>query len=318
MYKLNFIILVLSIIASISSGAPSQQDIEVIDLAWPLENKTLHWPTIPGFEQKVYHDGEAFSKEANQSYYYKSDGFSMGAHVGTHLDAPKHFSNTSWTVDEISLQRMVDIPIVLFDLSNQVLNNRSYCFKRADFIGKTSQESFDGKVVIVYTGMSAMYKDGRQEYFGTNSTDYTKMRIPGFSKEAAEHLAELGAYGVGLDSASADCSKRHDTPTTLNPEAHTIFSSKNMFILENLNHKVKDLFRQKAEGYRLTIIPLRIKGGSGSPVRPIVTFKNQVSNSTCPACPRSSAWTFKPSNHYLVVTLLTIIAVFYRTLNMST
>lgn len=315
MYKCSFILLAFGTVALLSSHALFQQKTEIIDLSWPLENETLHWPTVPGFESKVYHDGIEFSREKNDTYYYKSDGFSMGTHVGTHLDAPIHFSNSSWTVDIIDLQRMVNVPIVVFDFSKKVQDDRAYCFQKDDFIGGKNQESFEGKVVIVYTGMSSVYSKGREEYFGTNTTDYSKMKIPGFSKEAARHLADSGAFGVGLDSASADCSKRHDSSNTMNPEAHSEFNSKNVYILENLNDRVKNLLEKQPQNYRLTIIPLKMKNFSGSPVRPIITSVCRDPN--CPECPRNSAPTFKLSSQYLTATFCLIMTIFYRILSVS-
>lgn len=309
MYKFSFILFVLSLAVPQSNGdifvASTDLEDEIYDLGWPLNNQTLHWPTATSFQSTVYHDGTEFSEERNGTYYYKSDGFSMGTHVGTHLDAPIHFGNTSWTVDQIPLNRLVNVPFYVVDLSKNVQLDTTYCFQKSDFVNDKNQKSFAGSVVIVYTGMSLKYAKGQEEYFGTSSTDYSKIKIPGFSKEAAEFLVEKKVYGVGLDSPSADCSKRHDSNRTLNPEAHAVFNSENIYILENLNDQVEELKDLPSKDYRLTIIPLQMTNFSGSPVRPIVT-----------SVP-SSALTLRMINLYLLAFLLLIIALFSRNFNMS-
>ncbi|CAF2963272.1 unnamed protein product [Rotaria sp. Silwood2] len=43
------------------------------------------------------------------SFFYSSNTFITSEHMGTHIDAPYHFSSTGWKVDEIPLKHLISI-----------------------------------------------------------------------------------------------------------------------------------------------------------------------------------------------------------------
>lgn len=253
----------------------------IIDLSHPLkENQTLYWPTIPsGFRYESYTDGER-QNERNESYYLKSDGFRMGIHCGTHLDAPRHFSKQGWTVEQIPLERLINVPVTVIDVSEQVSARRDYSFVKSDFFTKDTNQSLvsPNSVVLMYTGISKLYADGAEAYFGTSGKNISEMSIPGFSQEAAEYLASVGVFGVGLDAASADSSEKHGWNSTIDPVAHKIFNGNNMYILENVSNRLAELLKQNNQ-MSLVIAPLPIAGASGSPVRLIAVSSPRHSDS---------------------------------------
>lgn len=241
---------------------------KIIDLSYPLADGTLHWPENAGFKYSAQVDGER-KNQFEQPYYVKSDSIDTAVHTGTHIDAPVHFSKEGWTIEQVPLERLIDVPVCVIDLSEKVRSNRTYNFMKEDFIDPNTNQPRvrPGSVVLVYTGISDLYSQGPKEYFGTDDKDVSKMKIPGFSQEAARYLVELGIYGVGLDAPSADSSERHGPDGTKNLVAHIEFNANNIFILENVNGKLKDLINEPAGSVSLIIAPLPIVGGSGSPVR---------------------------------------------------
>lgn len=250
----------------------------IIDLSHPLNDKTIHWPSNSGFSYSVQKDGD-MKNQQDQAYHLKSDSFSTAAHTGTHIDAPVHFNKQGLTVDKIPLNRLIDVPVTVIDLSSKVKANRSYSFTRQDFLeAQTGAPLVKAhSVVLVYTGVSEDYDKGEQAYFGTptsNVSILTDLKIPGFSKEAAQLMAEVGVYGVGLDSPSADSSDAIK-PSGMNLDAHIVLNGKDIFILENINSRLKELLGQPAGSVRLTIAPLPIVGGSGSPVRLVAVTEHE-------------------------------------------
>lgn len=246
----------------------------IIDLSHPLHNGTLHWPQNSGTQYLVDVEGER-QKPDGGSYFVKSDKLNTAVHSGTHLDAPVHFSKTGWTVEKIPLERLVDVPISVIDLSQKVAQNRTYSFLKNDFIDSNTNTSLvlPRSVVLVYTGISEFYDKGPEAYFGTADKNITNMKSPGFSREAANYMVEQGVYGVGLDAASADSSDVHsekDSKQFFDPIAHEAFNSNNIYILENISKRLKELVGQ-SNTFRLTIAPLPIVSGSGSPVRLLAT-----------------------------------------------
>jgi kynurenine formamidase len=81
---------------------------------------------------------------------------------------------------------------------------------------------------------------------------------PGLSGEAAEYLVERGVSLVGCDTVSVDATVSGENP------AHYALLGNEVCIVENL----KNLERLPPFCLSLAL-PLKIKGGSGSPVRAV-------------------------------------------------
>ena len=68
----------------------------IVDLTWAFDGSTLYWPTeAEGFEMKFGPEGYT-----EQGYWYAANRFRAPEHGGTHLDAPIHFHEDRWRVDE--------------------------------------------------------------------------------------------------------------------------------------------------------------------------------------------------------------------------
>ena len=90
----------------------------------------------------------------------------------------------------------------------------------------------------------------RSYYFTTN---------PGLSVSAAKYLASKKINLVGIDSPSIDVG------TDPKFSVHQIFAKKGMLIVENL----ANLDKIKSPTFHLVVLPLKLKGATGSPVRAI-------------------------------------------------
>lgn len=49
----------------------------------------------------------------------KSDRLEIDLHSGTHMDAPRHFSQDKWTIEQVPLDRLVNVPARVIDLSEK-------------------------------------------------------------------------------------------------------------------------------------------------------------------------------------------------------
>jgi kynurenine formamidase len=84
------------------------------------------------------------------------------------------------------------------------------------------------------------------------------LHFPGLSKEAAEFLVkQRGVKAVGIDTPSIDPGPSKDFL------AHQVLGAANVPIFEN----VAALERMPARGATVYAIPMKIKGGSGAPLR---------------------------------------------------
>jgi len=93
-----------------------------------------------------------------------------------------------------------------------------------------------------------------------------KLRFPGIHPEAAEFLAtKRKIKAVGIDTPSIDFggSKLFET--------HQILFEKNIPGLEN----IANLDKLPEQGFMIVALPMKIKGGSGGPVRIVAFIPNQ-------------------------------------------
>lgn len=72
----------------------------VIDLCHGYQNLSTCWINNQRFE--------IFGvKRGHPNGWYSTQSFSMSEHCGTHLDAPYHFYEDGWKLEDIPLERMV-------------------------------------------------------------------------------------------------------------------------------------------------------------------------------------------------------------------
>ncbi|KAG7157715.1 Isatin hydrolase-like 2 [Homarus americanus] len=161
----------------------------------------------------------------------------------------------------------------------------------------------DGVILLLRTGWGTRFGN-RTAYYGTDGNDTSKLAFPGFSPGAAQLLVGYEAatgrrvFGVGLDTPSLDYG-----PSTLFT-SHVEFSSANIFGLEN----VANLKKLPTTGFHLTVMPMKIKGGSGAPARIIATLP-EVRSASIPTQRDSSATSLitKASLHYYMGVILLLL-----------
>ena len=124
---------------------------------------------------------------------------------------------------------------------------------------KTNGQIRAEPIVLVRTGWSTFWRD-RARYMGTAVPgDVRNLHFPGIAPEAAKMLAEHRVDGVGIDTASLD-----HGPST-NFRSHRILNGAGIYGLEN----VANLDRLPAAGATVVALPMKIRNGTGGPVRVI-------------------------------------------------
>ncbi len=113
-------------------------------------------------------------------------------------------------------------------------------------------------ILFVRTGWGQFWGD-RKKYLGTDvPLDTANLHFPGISGEAAEFLVrQRKVAAVGIDTASLDRGSSKDFI------AHQLLTGANVFGLEN----VANLAMLPPTGSTVIALPMKIKGGSGAPVR---------------------------------------------------
>ena len=227
-----------------------------VDLSHDYSEETVYWPTARPFSLEV-----VSAARTPAGYYYAANDFCTSEHGGTHLDAPIHFAEGRHTSDEVPLERLIGSAVVV-DVTARADRDADYRVDRAalEEWERSHGRMPDESIVLVRTGWSSRWPD-RARYLGTTKTGQAgvaELHFPGIDSAAARWLAtERRVKAVGIDTPSIDYgqSKRFDT--------HRILLGENIPAFENL----AALDRLPPTGAFVVALPMKIKGGSGGPLR---------------------------------------------------
>ena len=208
---------------------------KVVDLTLEISNDL---PSFPGSPKPQFIPWADIKHDR-----YNLELLFLSSHSGTHMDAPFHFVNGGIKINQISPDRLI---------SKAVLVNVK---KKSDQpVTKNDILEFEKKHGLIRKNSSVVFHTGWQlnlqkKYYFTNN--------PGLSESAARYLVKKGVNLVAIDSPSIDLGKDEKF------SVHQIFSKSNILIVENLCN----LEKIKKMNFTLSVLPLKLKNASGSPVR---------------------------------------------------
>ncbi len=210
-----------------------------IDLTLTVSESTPIFPGSPNPQfipwSDVEHDG------------YNMELLFLSSHTGTHLDAPYHFVKNGLKIDQISLDRLIGKAILI---KLKKLKNSS--ITKSDII---LFEKKNGKIpncssIFFYTEWQKNFNNNN--YFTEN---------PGLDTSAAKYLVSKKINLIGIDSPSIDLG------IDASFAVHRILSKNNILIVENLTNLNKIITKE----FIFTILPLKLKNATGSPVRAVAS-----------------------------------------------
>ncbi len=227
-----------------------------IDLTHDFSADTLYWPTAEKFALET-----EFHGQTPKGYFYAANRYRASEHGGTHIDAPIHFAEGHKTVDQLPIDQLIGAAVVV-DVTAKAQKDADYQITVADL--KTFEEEHgripNGAILLFHTGFARHWPDAKK-YLGTDEKGpdaVAKLHFPGLHPDAARWLvAERAIKAVGLDTASIDYGQ-----STLF-ESHRILFENNLPAFEN----VAALDQLPATGAYVIALPMKIKGGSGGPLR---------------------------------------------------
>lgn len=241
------------------SETPTQNQFpngQIIDLSYDYSDETVYWVTAKEFEKETVAEGMT-----DAGFYYSAYNFSTAEHGGTHVDSPIHFAEGKQTVDQIPLEKLIGNAVKV-DVSAKAASNPDYQISTEDITNweKTNGQIPDGSIVLLQTGFGKFYPD-KAKYLGTDKRGeeaVKNLHFPGLAPEAAEWLVKNRKINaIGLDTASIDYGQSTDF------KSHVILMTENIPAFEN----VANLDKLPAKGFQIIALPMKIKGGSGAPLR---------------------------------------------------
>lgn len=243
----------------------------VFDLGQPYYPGMPHHPSHPPFLfGLVKQHGDFVGSDGHSS---AADALALGGHVGTHIDALCHFScggKLHGGEDAAAVQSRQDgfrrlgidavAPIlrrgVLLDIAGlhggilppdfEITPGHLEAAARADVR--------PGDVVLLRTGWAV--------YWGDAARFVSEVRGPGPTRAGAEWLSARGAFAAGSDTLSFE-----KVPAPAMPVHVHLLVEKGIHIIECLN--LEELAAAGVNEFLFIAAPLKIRGGTASPIRPI-------------------------------------------------
>ena len=242
----------------------SLEDLRMVDLSHEYSEETVYWVTAKEFVLDT-----VFAGQTEKGYYYTANNFSTAEHGGTHLDAPIHFAQGRQTVEKVPLENLLGRGIKI-DVSEKCLDDPDYLISvedRKKWEEEHAGEIPDQSLVLLHTGHSRHYRNPLK-YLGTDQRGEDAVKLlhfPGLSPEAAQWIVDNRSIkAIGLDTPSIDYGQSQYF------KSHVILLSENIPVFENLNN----LDQLPDTGFQVIALPMKIKGGSGAPLR-IIALMDQ-------------------------------------------
>lgn len=228
----------------------------LIDLSRDIYHRSPTLPNHPPVTMTPYWT-HADAREAEGVAFTISTMFlTLGDHTGTHVDAPAHFDDRegALTVERMPLERFFTEAVCL-DLSHIPLRSDIAAADLAAAEEASGVRIERGDTVLLHADLDARV-DGVAGYLND---------FPGLTREAAEWLGERGIGMFGVEALSPG------RPFKNNFEVHIACREMGFTHMEGLTNMGLLVGRGR---FRFMGFPLRILGGTGSPIRAVAWLED--------------------------------------------
>jgi kynurenine formamidase len=221
------------------------QAFEIVDLSQTLEEGIPSWPTHARFGQVLY---ESYELGDIARHY----GLTLSEHTGTHMDAPLHFMQRGpahYGIDKVPLDRLAGRTALIEapELPRGGILTAAHVREWEEEHGPIEERN----MVLIRYGWD------RKWGIGPKGKGFLE-NWPGLGGNAAEYLVEKEVSLVSCDTLAVDAFGSEENP------AHYALLGNEVYIVENL----KNLDKLPPWSFFMAF-PLKVKGGSGSPVRAV-------------------------------------------------
>ena len=243
---------------------------KVYDLAQPYFTGMPHYPTHPPFLfSLVKQHGDYVGPAGNSS---AAEAIALGAHVGTHIDALGHFScggklhggqeaalvqSYAGGLQKLSVDTIAPILRrgVLLDIAGATILPEDFEITPTHLDSAAKNvEIRPGDIVLLRTGWATYWSDPRKFI--------SEVRGPGPGLAGARWLSAHGIFAAGSDTVAFE-----RVPNASMPVHVHLLVENGIHIIECLN--LEDLATARVYEFLFVAAPLKIRGGTGSPIRPI-------------------------------------------------
>jgi kynurenine formamidase len=228
--------------------------IEIIDLSQEIFTGMPVFPSLPEVKITIHQSHEQLDGISDSDVISPAVNLlELGEHTGTHVDAINHMARQyrGQSIDTMPLSMFYTEGICL-DLSDKGLLDLIETADLERALVASGLEIKAGDTVLLYT-------DHYRRAFGTKNWH----NGPGVSVEAARWLGQQKIAAFGVEPASPG------VRGVSNKEVHHVCGELGFTHYENMINLYQLIGRGR---FRFIGLPLRIRGGTGSPVRAIAVF----------------------------------------------
>lgn len=228
---------------------------EIIDLSQEIFEGMPVYKSLPQVKMTVHNTHEEWDNIENPTTQtpavYKLE---LGEHTGTHVDALNHMAakHKGKSIDTMPLSMFYTEGICL-DFSHKGLQELISTEEVKEALTKENLTINKGDTVLLYT-------NHYNKHF--NTVNWGKG--PGVTAECAQWLGEQKIAAFGVETMSPG------VPKISNKEVHHICGDMGFTHYENMINLDKLIGRGR---FRFIALPLKIRGGTGSPVRAVAIFE---------------------------------------------
>lgn len=267
----------------------------IYDLSQETSPKSPHIPlSQPSFQMSLWTTAEKVISNLRRQGVVNDPGVnvehaSMTFHTGTHIDALGHFSvgtcmhggaRTEDVVGDLSLRALgaETIPAViargvLLDVAGMdgeefLAAGRAVTAADLQFVLERDKLRLEsGDVALVHTGWGRFYRRDPERYARS---------APGLNLEAARLLTGQEVFAIGADNMAVEVIP-YENPKVVMPVHQHALVEKGVYLIENL--ALDDLAAAQVKTFLFVMLPVRFKGATASPIRPIALVPAAVPGS---------------------------------------
>jgi arylformamidase len=203
-----------------------------IDISMPLHPGMVRWPGDPAF-------GITRTADLARGDLCTVSQLALGAHSGTHLDAPAHFIRDGAAMDALPFDAVIG-PVRVVEIHDPV---------------SIQAAELNGHALL--PGERVLFKT-RNSQGACRSPDFVEDYVY-VARDAAAHLVERRVRTVGIDYLSVGGFRRDGIKT------HRTLLAAGVWIIEGL-----DLAEVAPGNYEMICLPLRVLGAEGAPARAVL------------------------------------------------
>jgi kynurenine formamidase len=264
------------LLAAVSGG------VHIVELGQPFFTNMPCSPNHPGFRMTlIRRHGDMTRPDGGSA---ANEIIVTGGHVGTHIDALSHVSHdgklhgdvdvaTAQAGGNFSEHGAEKTPAmlrrgVLLDVA--AVHGVQTLAPGYGITADDLQHAADRAGIAVGGGDVALIRTGWARNFGTaelylGQTD----GVPGPTEDAAHWLVDRGVFATGADTTAYEQIPAGAGHRVL-PVHRILLVEAGIYIIEHLN--LEDAAEQGLTEFTFVLAPLRIVGGTGSPVRPFAAL----------------------------------------------